>query len=102
MNMSKRVVDIAPPEPEENQPAPHVEEGSSDLPSASESALPRRESILSTFIETSQYQRFVDVCESCQRHHFIGVCYGEAGGGKTLSGTRDPQLDNRTRLACAG
>jgi putative transposase len=28
----------------------------------------KQESVLSTFIETSQYQRFVEVCESCQRH----------------------------------
>ena len=48
----------------------------------------KREPMLSTFIETSQYQRFAEVCESCQRHHFIGVCYGAAGVGKTRSAER--------------
>lgn len=51
----------------------------------------KREPLLSTFIETSQYQRFAEVCESCRRHCFIGVCYGEAGVGKTRSAERFTQ-----------
>jgi DNA transposition AAA+ family ATPase len=49
--------------------------------------------MLSTFIETSQYQRFAEVCDSCRRHRFIGVCYGAAGVGKTRSAERLTQWD---------
>jgi DNA transposition AAA+ family ATPase len=59
----------------------------------------KREPVLSTFIETSQYRRFVEVAESCRQHGFIGVCYGAAGVGKTRSAWRltgwdemEPQL----------
>ncbi len=113
--MRKRDVEMNPQEPEENQSDSSQQEASADSGQATESALPKEEaspgsspgterpsvgeaSILSTFIETSQYQRFVDVCESCQRHHFIGVCYGEAGVGKTLSARRYTHWDQMTRL----
>lgn len=48
----------------------------------------KREPVLSTFIETSQYRRFVEVGEACRQHGFIGVCYGAAGVGKTRSARR--------------
>lgn len=53
-------------------------------------------SIVSTFIETSQYQRFVDVCESCQRQHVLGVCYGAVGVGKAFLVRRSTHWDQMT------
>lgn len=81
--------------PEENQgKAEQAEASPSGEQIRSSEQLPiKREPVLSTFIETSQYQRFVDVCESCQRHRFIGVCYGVAGVGKTRSAERFTQWD---------
>ena len=123
--MSKRYVEIAQPEPEDdqpkssqkhtrpdpsraaevNQPKPEEqqlqasqEDASAGSSRATRGEPPRVGELLSTFIETSQYQQFVDVCVSCQRHHFIGVCYGEAGVGKTLSARRYTHWDQMSRL----
>ncbi len=41
--------------------------------------------MLSTFIETRQYHRFVEVGLACQQNGFIAICHGEAGVGKTRS-----------------
>jgi DNA transposition AAA+ family ATPase len=91
MNMSKRDES----KPEENQTKTEQAEASlsGEQIRSSEKPLIKREAVLSTFIETSQYQRFVEVCESCQRHRFIGVCYGAAGVGKTRSAERFTQWD---------
>lgn len=91
--MSKRAEmkpDELLPQEEGTQEAPAGEQASSSLPSETPS---KREPVLSTFIETSQYRRFVEVCTLCRQQHFIGVCYGAAGVGKTRSALRFTQWD---------
>lgn len=53
--------------------------------------------MMNEFIVTKEYKRFTEFCKACQKEKYMGLCYGAAGVGKSMSAVHFAQWDKVNR-----